>query len=176
MDSLCRVRNKTLYVFLWRTVSVLTRVLFGCLFPSLLHNSGNIHQNNTPVSAETVRHSSTYIILYLLLVKLNDFRHIFGKRCPKIHYTICFLYWIPVSLEISSELIGSWWHHAPFYQHGLTLIPARMSNHMCSHVWDEITYPFPNFNGFPIEVWEWMSNFIPQFIMDVITYPCWDSR
>ena len=25
---------------------------------------------------------------------------------------------------------------------------------------DEITYPFPNFNGTAIEVWEWISNII----------------
>ena len=48
--------------------SALTRVLFWGLFRSLLRNSGNKHQNNPLVSAETVRHSSTYIILYLLLV------------------------------------------------------------------------------------------------------------
>ena len=53
-----------MYVFSWQTVSVLTRVLFWFLFPSLLRNSGNKHQNNPLVSAETVRHSSTYIILY----------------------------------------------------------------------------------------------------------------
>ena len=35
-------------------------------FPSLLCNSGNKHQNNTLVSAWTVRHSSTYIILYVV--------------------------------------------------------------------------------------------------------------
>ena len=23
-------------------------------------------------------------------------------------------------------------------------------------------------------VWEWISNFIPYFMMDAITYPCWD--
>ena len=32
----------------------------------------------------------------------------------------------------------------PFYNHGLTLIPAWISNHMSRKVWDEITYPFPN--------------------------------
>ena len=53
-----------MYVLSWRTVSVLTWALFWCLFPSLLRNSGNKHQNNPLVSAETVRHSSTYIILY----------------------------------------------------------------------------------------------------------------
>ena len=57
----------------------------------------------------------------------------------------------------------------PFYQHGLPLIPAWISNHMSSQVWDEITCPFTNFNRCTIEVWEWISNSIPHFIMDVIT-------
>ena len=40
MDPLCRVRNKIFYVVTWRTVYALTRVLFWCLFPSLLRNTG----------------------------------------------------------------------------------------------------------------------------------------
>ena len=51
MGSLYRVRNKIIYVLLWQTVYALTRVLFWCLFPSLLRNSGNNHQNNPLVSA-----------------------------------------------------------------------------------------------------------------------------
>ena len=39
-----------------------------------------------------------------------------------------------------------------FYQHGLTLIPAWISNHMPGKVWDEITYPFLNFNGCTVKV------------------------
>ena len=38
---------------------------------------------------------------------------------------------------------------------------------MPSKVYDEITYPFPNFNGIAIEVWEWINNFLQHFIMDV---------
>ena len=64
MDTLCHVRNKIMYVLSSHSVSSLIRVLFLCLFPSLLRNSGNKHKNNPLVSAETVRHSSTYIILY----------------------------------------------------------------------------------------------------------------
>ena len=45
-----------MYVLELRTVSALTRGLFWCL---------NKHQNNTRVSAETVRHESTYIISFL---------------------------------------------------------------------------------------------------------------
>ena len=40
---------------------------------------------------------------------------------------------------------------------------------MYSKVWDEITYPFPNFNGVTVEVWEWISDVILHFVMDVIT-------
>ena len=34
---------------------------------------------------------------------------------------------------------------------------------MPSKMWDEITDPFPNFNII-VEVWEWISYFIPNFI------------
>ena len=57
-----------------------------------------------------------------------------------------------------------------------TLIPASISNYKPSKVWDEIIYPFPNFSGCIVEVWKWISNLTPHFIMDVITYPCWDLR
>ena len=40
----------------------------------------------------------------------------------------------------------------PLYQHGLTLIPAWISNYTHYIVWDEITYPFLNFNGATAEV------------------------
>ena len=41
----------------------------------------------------------------------------------------------------------------PFYSHGLTLIPAWISNHMRREVWEEINHPFTNFNGCTVEVW-----------------------
>ena len=42
-------------------------------------------------------------------------------------------------------------------------------------MWDEITYLFPNFN-ISVDVLEWISNFTPYFMVDVITYPCWDLK
>ena len=39
-------------------------------------------------------------------------------------------------------------------------------------VWDETTYPFPNFDGATVEVWEWIGNFISHFTGHVLTYPC----
>ena len=38
----------------------------------------------------------------------------------------------------------------------------------------EMTYPFPNFSGEAVEVWEWISHFIPHFTEHVITCPCSD--
>ena len=58
-------KNKIMYVLSWQTVSVLTRELFLCLLPSLLRNSGNKRKNKPLVNAETIRHSSTFIILYI---------------------------------------------------------------------------------------------------------------
>ena len=54
------------------------------------------------------------------------------------------------------------------------LITAWISNHMHSKLCDEIACPFPSFNGWTVEVFEWISNFTPNFIVDVITYTCWD--
>ena len=39
-------------------------------------------------------------------------------------------------------------------------------------MWDEITYPFLNFNGATIEVKQWISNFTLHFTSYVIIYPC----
>ena len=49
----------------------------------------------------------------------------------------------------------------PFHQHGLTLIPAWISNYIHYKVWDEITYPFLNFNGATVEGYERVRNYVP---------------
>ena len=61
---------------------------------------------------------------------------------------------------------------ALFCQHVFTWIPTWISNHMASKALDEISYSFSNFNGFAVEVWEWISNFIIYFIMGMTAYPC----
>ena len=51
------------------------------------------------------------------------------------------------------------------------LLLTWISNGMSIKLRDEITYPFPNFNGCTVEVCEWIRNFITHFIMGAITYP-----
>ena len=45
---------------------------------------------------------------------------------------------------------------------------------MPNKVKNGITYPLPNFNVATVKVLEWVRNFNPHFIMEVITDPCWD--
>ena len=50
-------------------------------------------------------------------------------------------------------------------------VPSRAPAHTLawfnfnlSIVWDEVIYPFPHIKGAAVEVWEWISNFIPHFV------------
>ena len=52
--------------------------------------------------------------------------------------------------------------------HGLTL--PWISNFIHDYGWDEITYAFTNINGCTLEVWIWISNFIPYFTGYVIMF------
>ena len=45
--------------------------------------------------------------------------------------------------EVASGVVTS----GPFHQHGLALMSAWITNHMHSKVWENITYPFTNFNS-----------------------------
>ena len=61
----------------------------------------------------------------------------------------------------------NWYIHVPQCLHGplsltqLTLIPALISNYIHYKVCDEITYPYPSFNGGAVEIWEWLKQFPP---------------
>ena len=57
----------------------------------------------------------------------------------------------------------------------LTLVPAWRSNQISGKGWYEKTYAFQNIKDCTVEVWVSISNFIPHFIIDAITKPCWDG-
>ena len=69
------------------------------------------------------------------------------------------------------------WETMGYKPHQITILlrrpsPASIRNYTHYKMWDEISYPFPNFNGSTVDVWEWITDFIPHFIMDVLTYGC----
>ena len=53
----------------------------------------------------------------------------------------------------------------------VTSIRTWINNHIDWQMWDVITYPFPNTVGCTVEIWEWVSNFIPHLIRHVNIYP-----
>ena len=55
----------------------------------------------------------------------------------------------------------------------LYIILTWINNHDQRKMWDEITYLFPNFNVYTVDVLEWINNFTSHVIMNVITYLCW---
>ena len=63
----------------------------------------------------------------------------------------------------------------PFYWHKLTLIPARISNHLPSKVLMTLLIPFTGFDGCAVEVCEWISNFLLHVMVVVISPPCWNG-
>ena len=82
----------------------------------------------------------------------------------RYRYVDCWLSWdrdVRVQMSGSSiytpfgDFKGWKWtlyYSVPFYLHGLTLIPAWISNYIHYNMRDEITYPFLNFNGATVEV------------------------
>ena len=55
----------------------------------------------------------------------------------------------------------------------LYLISTLISYYIRYKEWNEITYSFSNFNGYTVDVWKWIQNFITFYKIDVITYPYW---
>ena len=68
----------------------------------------------------------------------------------------------------------TWHFQGPFHYYRIPSIPGLICNHIIRKVWEEITYSFSNINGLTFEIWEWINNSIPHFMIGVITYPCWD--
>ena len=114
------------------------------------------------------RWASVALVLFVLWAQCHTWTSVtpvllvLWARCPVVH-------WYHVVYVVCWAVVLICWNY-----NRLTLIPTWITNHMLSKVWDEIIYQFPNFNGFTVEVWEWINNFIPYFLIGVITYPCWD--
>ena len=87
-------------------------------------------------------------------------------------------WWGDIKLKLCNTVTHSYWYYHNKQEHRGSLLltwidfnPAWISDSIHYKVWDEITYPLPNFNGTTVEVWEWISNFI-HLTGHVIT--CWD--
>ena len=78
----------------------------------------------------------------------------------------CIMAWLSNRLSYpQGSLLQTWF----IFDHSIWI-----NSYIPGKVWGMITYLFINFTICTVEVQEWTNNFIPHFIIDVITYPCWD--
>ena len=123
---------------------------------------------------------------YLLLLTNDSYPAIEtrGKsNCQETYYCVnhiitpCFSYILgPLPLTcfhfnptmvITSVPLNVGWNYLLIYK-------LQPLHYVHDKVYDDITYPFPNFNGCTVEVWEWIINFIQHLSCHVISYPCCD--
>ena len=163
----------------------------------ILCNMGKFFQCLTTATQERKNHvciyrdvlymnMNMYIVLNILYIKLQGWP--FGQGMslwPTLHGRISFRKSLQITWGSRPNFIqtGSVWsmdqigkYLRPLLLTWITLILSLISNHIPSKVWNEITYPFPNFKGATAEVWIMVSNFTPHFMSKVITYPCWYSN
>ena len=87
----------------------------------------------------------------LLLSTLSWKRYIYSFECFAFSWSFVFHILQYRYIDINWATFNSW----------INFNPAFIRNNMPCKVWYEINYPFPNFNEYTVEVWEWIINFIP---------------
>ena len=78
----------------------------------------------------------------------------------RVHHTVIAYEFLPYYISLWSQwqaLRHMKYPSGPFYKHGLTLIPAWISNYIYHKVWHGIAYPFPKFDSCTVEVWDIVS-------------------
>ena len=73
------------------------------------------------------------------------------KSCRSYAFPVKLVYWSPNCVHLKHVI-------------------SKFVTHVRYVVWNYLSTPI-NFNGCTVEVWEWISNFIPH-IVDIIIYPC----
>ena len=84
------------------------------------------------------------------------------------------LSWSNHQFLVNSRDVSTHIHQGPLLLAWFNFNPS-MDKWLCplqSVGWNYLS--LPNFNGTTVEVWKWISNFIPHFIGYVLAYPCWD--
>ena len=114
----------------------------------------------------------SYIRYHFMLLMWHDRVKLFNPWQHSFHMKAVPL--LAKRLVLASCSVGNTTPRGFFYKYGLTLITAWISNRLPCKVWNEITYLLKIFNGcFTVDVWEWISNFIQDFITCIITYSLW---
>ena len=95
-------------------------------------------------------HFSAHISKWELVCKFGVIFHIFiiSCLCSRFHVRNQWFFYSVITFSYIKCFVHSYTVDVVFtLSYRLTLIPTWISNHIPGKVWEEITYPFPNFNG-----------------------------
>ena len=129
---------------------------------------------NNNIINDIRKHENIFPFHFSILKRGTLWHPLLWKAETRLSYIVhlhCNLTYCPV---VEAEEILQW--PILFTRNNCNPGMVWVSNYIHYRVWDEITYPFPNFNGITVEDWEWISNFVPHFTGCVITYPYRDKR
>ena len=117
-------------------------------------------------------HTCFLLVIYIDVLMISDL------NVNESQYVVIFLtYSYAYTYKTSKRCMIRGTHLAPLLLMWFNFNPSMDNNHMPSKMWHDFTYPFPNFNGYTVEVWEGISNSIPHFMLGVIIFfSCWDWR
>ena len=88
----------------------------------------------------------------------SQIRFPWGKFPPQTQKWYSFIYYLYTMEQLA------WWTWMSFSYGFDNVLQDKINNHILYKVWVGIIYPFPNFNGPTVEVWEWIRSFIAHFI------------
>ena len=161
------ISNITNYFYNWNVI------YWSRVFNAYTHfQNGKIQA--TWIKMDQLYCSHTCVNLSQNKVLQFDFNFIFNTQLiTTVNYT--YIWWHSLA-KWADQIWRKLW--SPYfrppqvpYWHGLTSLTAKMSTSASNKGLDEFTYPSQNLNCCTIEDCEWISNYIPLSIMDVIAYP-----
>ena len=136
-----------------------------------------------------------YHFILLVIINQHDLRRYMTLRClNELKYNLAKYRWPIHQLLNNFEILHrlrhchsygyyEWqtfrkilvlgWPSGPPLLHCIYFNPSLDKQFLPYRVRDEITHPFPIFNGGTVDVWDWICNLIPHFTEHVITNPCW---
>ena len=173
MKSICEYVSFfcSMYVLLWSSKEALSKWIWSKEFDGIYSMKSIIMDSQNCYGCMERNRSIVRIHMWIVYFHKRIVEFYISPMMIEIFYIITNLHkskkgmnhpWIPFMqiMKMSLKISG----HSR-----ITLIPTWISSHTNLDMWNNV------WNGIAVQLWGWISNFIPHFTGHVITYPCWDQ-
>ena len=134
-------------------------ILFLCYIRKIIHVTYHLSYNLMFLNGFFIFHLNIRIPNYKV-----------KKKYTQINWSMavsCNLLCSQITTDVSTEMVAS--DTNCFTNMDYHKTSAWTNDYIHYKVWGEIIYPSLNFNCWTVEVYEWINNSIPHFIVHVIT-------